>query len=165
MQKRLRQTNKEFIEAANISANDAYLAVAIRRITGKLLKIPAQELTAELQFEKAITNSKYNDNWDSLLFAMELEQDFNIIIDVDKSAQNADYPNWFYNPNNRSAFYTLEKLFRKLFCSKLSSSSQKNITIGEWIKIMVEKILMPACNPIITPTDWTIETSDQDTEK
>ena len=40
------QINKEFVEAAGIAEQDAFIAVAIRRIVAQMAKITARELTA-----------------------------------------------------------------------------------------------------------------------
>jgi hypothetical protein len=151
------QTNKEFVEAAKISEQNAFIAVAIRRITGSLLNIPVRELVADLTFEAIMCRGEFGADWDYGEFAIQCEVCFNDLpIDwakIDKTAKNAGYSNWFYNPDNYKIFSFLWKPF-------VSRQPTKKITYGEWVYLVTEKFLAPVRDEIISPADWTIETSD-----
>ncbi|MDR2704404.1 MAG: hypothetical protein LBC02_01370 [Planctomycetaceae bacterium] len=67
------QSNKEFIEAAGIAEHDAFIAVAIRRIVGKMLEIPARELVAELTFEAMMRRASIYTDWDALCLQRNLK--------------------------------------------------------------------------------------------
>ncbi|MDR0704098.1 MAG: hypothetical protein LBF88_03840 [Planctomycetaceae bacterium] len=156
------QTNKEFVEAAQIAKQDAFIAVAIRRIVGNMLEIPVRELVADLTFETVMQRAGYYTDWDQGVFEMEFEEYFNItIIDCEKcyeAAKNAGYPNWFYNPDNYDDFSFLWKPF-------IFRPPPKKITFGEWVKIVIEKIFAPFRNEIIPLADWSgIETSDLESD-
>ncbi|MDR0705153.1 MAG: hypothetical protein LBF88_09200 [Planctomycetaceae bacterium] len=125
------QTNKEFAEAAKISEQNAFIAVAIRRITGHLQNIPVRELVADSTFE-AITWQRdesefFASDWNKGEFAICFELFFDIKIDwakVDEAAKNTGYRNWFYNPDNYKMFSFLWKPF-------VSRQPTKKMTYGE----------------------------------
>jgi hypothetical protein len=158
------QSNKEFIEAAGIAERDAFIAVVIRRIVGKMLEIPVRELVAELTFETMMRRASIYSDWDELVFAMELEEYFNINITPEmwekcqEIAANAGYPNWFYNPDNN------KENFSFLWKSSISVPPTKKITFGEWVHCGIETF-SPFRDQFIPPADWTgIETSDQESD-
>ena len=123
------QTNKEFVEAAGIAESDAFLAVAVRRIVARMAGIPARELTSEMTFDE-MTRDVWD--WDSMVFAMELEQLFNIDISCEEwekgevATETIGYANWFYSTDN----------------------------FGEWVKLAVEVALAPMRDKITPPADW-----------
>ena len=134
------QTNKEFVEAAGIAERDAFLAVAIRRAVARMVRLPARELTAEMTFDM-VTRDAWD--WDTVVFAMELEQLFNIdICDAEwekgeVAADAAGYSNWFYSVDK----------------------------FGEWVKLCVEIVLAPMRDKITPPDDWPgLEASDLESD-
>ncbi|MDR0336290.1 MAG: hypothetical protein LBI18_04295 [Planctomycetaceae bacterium] len=157
------QTNKEFVDAAGIAEQDAFIAVAIRRIVAKMTEIPAQELLANMTFEKVMKRQSGYD-WDSLVFAMEIEELFNFDISCDmwdqgdKLAKEAGYSNWFYNPDNDKQFSFLWKPF-------YPKTDEKKILFGEWVKLIIEIVLAPIREKFIPPNDWPgLEASDLDSD-
>ncbi|MDR2707036.1 MAG: hypothetical protein LBC02_14780 [Planctomycetaceae bacterium] len=158
------QSNKEFIEAAGIAEQDAFIAVAIRRIVGKMLEIPARELVAELTFEAMMRRVNIYTDWDVGVFAMELEEYFKIDITPEmwekgeEIAQSAGYPNWFYTPDNDNEYLDF------LWKSSISVPPTKKITFGEWVHLGIETF-SAFRNQLIPPADWTgIETSDLESD-
>lgn len=157
------QTNKEFIEAAGIDEQDAFLAVTIRRIVARLTEIPARELVADMTFDTVMKRAGYYTDWDSISFAIEFEELFEMDINSDtweegqKRAQEAGYSNWFYNPDNYVPFSFLWKPF----CSQ----KKNKILFGEWVKLTVEVVLVPIRDKISTPNDWPgLESSDLESD-
>ncbi|MDR3199113.1 MAG: hypothetical protein LBU34_14695, partial [Planctomycetaceae bacterium] len=53
------QTNKEFVEAAQIAEQDAFIAVVIRRSMGSMLEIPVRELVADMTFETVMRRAGF----------------------------------------------------------------------------------------------------------
>ncbi|MDR2439380.1 MAG: hypothetical protein LBE12_08435 [Planctomycetaceae bacterium] len=162
------QTNKEFVEAAGIAEQDAFIAVAIRRIVGRLLEIPVRELAADMKFETVMRRAGFYTDWDALDFAHEFMKYFPLTSTMDiepdtwekgtEIAANAGYPNWFYNPDNYKLFSFLWKPF-------VSKQPAQKITFGEWVKLVIEIVLVPVRDKIVPPVDWTgIETSDQESD-
>jgi hypothetical protein len=156
------QTNKEFVEAAKISEQNAFIAVAIRRITGHLQNILVRELVADLTFETVMYRDEFFcADWIREEFTICFESFFNVEIDwakVDEAAKNTGYRNWFYNPDNYKMFSFLWKPF-------VSRQPIKKITYGEWFYLVTEKFLTPIRNKIIPPADWTgIKTSDLESD-
>jgi hypothetical protein len=160
---RPQQTDKEFVEAAKISEQNIFIAVAIRRITGLLLCIPIRELVTDATFDEIRRRAGLYADWDKIDFMTHLEWYLNEDeIDwakVDEVAKNKGYPDWFYNPDNYKNFSFFGKPF-------VSTPPTPKITYGEWVHLITEKFLVPVCDkitlPINTPpTNWTgIETSD-----
>jgi len=157
------QTNKEFVEAAGIAEYDAFLAVVVRRAVARMVGIPVQQLTAEMTFE-AVTRKAWD--WDTLNFALELEDLFETVLDFDEevwvngceAAKAAGYPNWFYNPDNYELFSFLWKPF-------VSSKHEPKITFGGWVKLVVEVVLAPMRNKITFPANWPgLEASDLESD-
>jgi hypothetical protein len=165
------QNNKEFIEAAGIAEQDAFIAVAIRRIVGRMLEIPVRELVAGLTFKAMMRRAGVYTDWDALVFAMEFEEYFNIDITCEmwekceEIAQNAGYPNWFYNPDNdKEDFSLFLKPFKFFWKSSISVPPPKKITFGEWVHLGIETF-SPFRNRLVPPADWTgIETSDLESD-
>ncbi|MDR3197982.1 MAG: hypothetical protein LBU34_08965 [Planctomycetaceae bacterium] len=160
------QTNKEFVEAAQIAEQDAFIAVVIRWIVGSTLEIPVRELVADMTFETAMRCSGFYTDWDEGEFTIELEEIFNINIEnetVHEAAEKAGYPNWFYNPDCPAPVFP--NIFRFLWKRFTSKPPAKKITFGEWVKLVVEKILAPYRSQINPPTDWQgIEASDLESD-
>lgn len=159
------QNNKDFVESAGIAEQDAYLAVALRRIVAKMTEIPARELTSETTFEKIMSSKKeWTTDWDALVFAMEIEEYFNININEEKYqcglelAERAGYSNWFYNPDNCEPFDFLWIFVR-------FKKAEKKITFGEWVKVGIATVLAPIREEIVPPSDWPgLENSDRDSD-
>ncbi|MDR2704403.1 MAG: hypothetical protein LBC02_01365 [Planctomycetaceae bacterium] len=88
-------------------------------------------------------------------------------------AQNAGYPNWFYDPDNENEnldiwkpFITfLWKPFTFFWKPSISVPPTKKITFGEWVHFGIETFFTPFRDQLIPPTDWTgIETSDLESD-
>jgi hypothetical protein len=155
---RPQQTDKEFVEATKISEQNIFIAVAIRRITGLLRRIPVRELIADATFDEIRRRESFGADWDDQDFKLDFEVYFNDIeIDwskVDEVAKNEGYPNWFHSPDNYKNFSFLWKPF-------VSTPPTPKITYGEWVHLITEKFLVPVRDKITPPVDWTgIETSD-----
>jgi len=155
------QTNKEFVDAAGIAEQDAFLAIGVRRTVARMLEIPAQKLTAEMTFESVIWRAE---DWDALDFGLHLMEQFPIDIGAEEwlmsneAATVAGYPNWFYNPHNYVQFSFLWKPF-------VPSTPQRKMTFGEWVKLVVEVVLSPFRDRIDPPADWPgLEASDLESD-
>ncbi|MGL4941694.1 MAG: hypothetical protein ACRC46_00700 [Thermoguttaceae bacterium] len=156
------QTNKEFVEAAGITEQDAFIAVAIRRIVADQIGFPVRELTSEITIDRVIEIMADDFvGWDEAEFLIALEEMFKIDIDsieIAKHMERTGHPNWFYNPDNYVMFSFLWRPF-------VVRTPEPKMSVGEWVRIVTEVVLAPVRAKIVPPNDWSsLESSDLDSD-
>jgi hypothetical protein len=131
-----------------------------------MLEIPVRELVADMTFETVMRRAGFYTGWDKGEFTIALEETFNIDIDegkIEEAAENAGYSNWFYNPDYPDPVFP--NIFFFPWKRSTSKPPLKKITLGEWVKLVVEKILAPYRSQINPPADWQgIEASDLESD-
>ncbi len=123
------QTNKEFCDEIAVRSEDLFLAVAIRRVAARQLRMSVVDLETKTV---GLSIASFAWPWDSLDFIYQLEKELNVSISRSDCtvSETVNVEDWRYGPAIR-------------------------MPMGDWTKFTIDHVLAPVRSGISCPPNWT----------